>query len=272
MRSANTRKPSGPPPDHGPVSPHPRRHSGPDGTTPLVILHGLLGSSDNWQTLGARWAETRPVVLIDQRNHGRSPHHPSHTYPDMVVDLLDTLDALGIERADLLGHSMGGKTVMHFADRHPSRCRRLIVADMAPIAYPPHHTPLFDALSALDLNAFARRPDVDAALAERVPEAGIRQFLLKGLHRATPDRFAWRYNLPVLRRHLADMTAFMPLAPSTVRPWPFTAPDRTTWSAEGWRPSRPISPTSSLSPSRRGTGCTLNSLRPFHDAVAAFLS
>ena len=178
---------------------------------PLVLLHGLLGSSDNWQTLGAQWAEHRPVVLIDQRNHGRSPHHPSHGYPDMVMDLLDTLDHLGIEKADLLGHSMGGKTVMHFADRHPERCGRLIVADMAPIAYPPHHTPLFDALASLDLPRFARRGEVDAALAVQVTDPGVRQFLLKGLYRPSPDRFAWRYNLPVLRRHLADMTAFLPL-------------------------------------------------------------
>ena len=129
----------------------------------------------------------------------------------MGVDLLDTLDHLGIGKADLLGHSMGGKTVMHFADRHPTRCRKLIIADMAPIAYPPHHTPLFDALSALDLTRFDRRQEVDAALAGTIQEPGIRQFLLKGLHRAAPDRFAWRYNLPVLRRHLADMTAFLPL-------------------------------------------------------------
>ena len=182
-----------------------------EGPTPLVVLHGLLGSSDNWQTLGSRWADHRPVVLIDQRNHGRSPHHPSHGYPDMVVDLLDTLDHLGIGKADLLGHSMGGKTVMHFADRHPTRCRKLIIADMAPIAYPPHHTPLFDALSALDLTRFDRRQEVDAALAGTIQEPGIRHFLLKGLHLAAPDRFAGRYNLPVLRRHLADMTAFLPL-------------------------------------------------------------
>lgn len=183
----------------------------PKGQAPLIVLHGLLGSSDNWQTLANRWAQDRTVILVDQRNHGRSPHHPSHVYPDMVVDLLDTMDHLGIEQADLLGHSMGGKTVMHFADRHPGRCGRLIIADMAPIAYPPHHTPLFDALSALDLARFERRQDVDSALAESIPEPGVRQFLLKGLHRAAPDRFAFRYNLPVLRRHLADMTAFLPL-------------------------------------------------------------
>lgn len=178
---------------------------------PLVVLHGLLGSSDNWQTLGNQWATDRPVILIDQRNHGRSPHHPSHGYPDMVVDLLDTLDHLGADQVDLLGHSMGGKTAMHFADRNPTRCHRLVVADMAPVSYPPHHKPLFDALSALDLSSFSRRGEVDAALSERVTDPGVRQFLLKGLHRASADQFAWRYNLPVLRRHLADMTASLPL-------------------------------------------------------------
>lgn len=183
-----------------------------DGTmTPLVILHGLLGSSDNWQSLGLRWAADRPVILIDQRNHGRSPHHPSHSYSDMVIDLLDTLDALGVVKADLLGHSMGGKTAMYFADRYPERCRSLIIADMAPVAYPPHHLPLFDALAALDLDSFDRRGEVDAALATNVPEPGVRQFLLKGLYRDESKRFAWRFNLPVLRRHLADMTGHRPL-------------------------------------------------------------
>ena len=162
--------------------------------TPLVILHGLLGSSDNWQTLGLQWAADRPVILIDQRNHGRSPHHPNHSYSDMVLDLLDTLDALGVEKTDLLGHSMGGKTVMYFADRYPERCRSLIIADMAPVAYPPHHLPLFDALAALDLDAFDRRGEVDAALAKNVPEPGVRQFLLKGLYRDESRRFAWRFN------------------------------------------------------------------------------
>lgn len=187
-----------------------------EAATPLVVLHGLLGSSDNWQTLGQRWAVDRPVILVDQRNHGRSPHHPSHTYPDMVVDLLDTLDHLGIRRADLLGHSMGGKTVMHFLDRYPDRCRSAVIADMAPVAYPPHHMPLFDAMAALDLNAFQRRGEVEVALTERIADPGVRQFLLKGLYRPSPEKFAWRFNLPVLRRHLADMTGLLPLGLSTV--------------------------------------------------------
>jgi len=182
-----------------------------DGPTPLIVLHGLLGSSDNWQTLGSRWATGRPVILMDQRNHGRSPHHPNHLYQDMVIDLLDTLDHLGIDQADLLGHSMGGKTLMHFADRHPRRCRRLIIADMAPIAYPHHHAPLFDALASLELGRFSRRQEVDAALDRAIPEPDMRQFIVKGLYRAAPDRFAWRFNLPVLRRHLADMAALLPL-------------------------------------------------------------
>lgn len=181
------------------------------GQPPLVILHGLLGSSDNWQTLGLRWSAHREVILIDQRNHGRSPHHPRHGYPDMVIDLLDTLDALGVTVADLLGHSMGGKTAMHFADRYPERCRGIVIADMAPIAYPPHHMPLFDALASLNLDSITRRSDAERWLAERISEPGERQFLLKGLYRTPDQGFAWRYNLPVLRRHLADMTGLLPL-------------------------------------------------------------
>lgn len=178
---------------------------------PLVVLHGLLGSSDNWQTMGLKWANERPMILMDQRNHGRSAHHPSHGYPDLVMDLLDTLDHLNVDCADLLGHSMGGKTIMHFADRHRRRCNRLIIADMAPVAYPPHHIPLFDAMAALDLTQFERRGDVERELGRSISDPGVLQFLLKGLYRPEPDRFAWRFNLPVLRRHLADMTGLRPL-------------------------------------------------------------
>jgi len=178
---------------------------------PLVVLHGLLGSSDNWQSLGLTWAKTRPVILMDQRNHGRSAHQPNHGYPDMVMDLLDTLDHLAVDRADLLGHSMGGKTVMHFANRHPQRCHRLVIADMAPVAYPPHHMPLFDAMAALDLSHYDRRSAVEKDLAESISDPGVLQFLLKGLFRTEAGRFAWRFNLPVLRRHLADMTGLRPL-------------------------------------------------------------
>ena len=96
-------------------------------------------------TIGRHWdcngRPTGPSFWSTSETTGAAPHHPSHGYPDMVIDLLDTLDLLGVPRADILGHSMGGKTAMHFADRHAARCRSLIVADMAPIAYPPHHTP-----------------------------------------------------------------------------------------------------------------------------------
>ncbi len=175
-------------------------------STPLVILHGLLGASDNWQTLGRKFAQDRPVLLVDQRNHGRSPHHPSHSYVDMAIDLLNLLDSLGLDRVDLLGHSMGGKVAMHFAERHSDRVRQLIVADIAPIAYEPHHATLFEALAGLDLKNATKRGEVDAQLAEKIAQPGVRMFLLKALYRLDGGGFGLRYNLPVLRQHLGEVS------------------------------------------------------------------
>lgn len=174
--------------------------------TPLVILHGLLGASDNWQTLGRRFAQSRPVLLVDQRNHGRSPHHPSHTYSDLAIDLLNLLDELDLVRVDLLGHSMGGKVVMKFSVEHRARVRKVIVADIAPVAYTPHHMALFDALAGLDLETVKRRGEIDEQLAEKISNPGVRMFLLKGLYRKDPGGFAFRYNLPVLRTHLEELS------------------------------------------------------------------
>ena len=109
----------------------------------LIILHGLLGSADNWQTIGKKYANDFTVHLVDARNHGRSPHSKEHSYDLMVEDLLLYLDQNNIQKAHLLGHSMGGKAVMAFAEKHPERVSKLIVADISPKKYTPHHGPIF---------------------------------------------------------------------------------------------------------------------------------
>ncbi len=169
------------------------------GAPPLLILHGLLGASGNWHTLSRSvFGERFAVYAIDQRNHGRSPHAGAFDYPTLADDVRDFLDQHEIEQAHLLGHSMGGKTAMQMALAYPERTQTLIVADIAPKAYPPHHLPLLEALAALDPSAYESREAIDEALAEEVPSRPVRQFLLKNL--AYEDgRYAWQMNLPAIR-------------------------------------------------------------------------
>ena len=172
---------------------------------PLVILHGLFGSLDNWNTLAKRWARDLRVVSVDLRNHGRSPHHTSMTYEDMVGDLRMLFDRLDLRDAVLLGHSMGGKAAMAYAAAHPDRLGGLIVADIAPRAYPPGHTTIFQALRSIDLSAFEERGAVDDALAAGIPVAAVRQFLMKGLRRRDDGSFAWKFNLSALWHHYQQL-------------------------------------------------------------------
>lgn len=163
---------------------------------PLIILHGLLGSGDNWQTLSrTAFAEYFTVFTVDLRNHGRSPHSEIFSYPAMVEDLTEFMDTHGLAAAHVIGHSMGGKAAMHLALAHPERVRRLVVVDIAPKTYPPQHTPIFDALRGLDLAAYGSRTEIDAALAEALPDKPVRSFLLKNLQRDAEGRYSWQINL-----------------------------------------------------------------------------
>jgi len=168
---------------------------------PLIILHGLLGASGNWHTLSKNvFSEAYTVYAVDQRNHGESPHDDQLDYPSMAKDLSEFMDQHGLEQAHILGHSMGGKTAMRFALDRPERVDRLIVVDIAPKAYPPHHLELIDALEALDLSQHDRRQSIDEALAKDVPSWPIRQFLLKNLsYDSEKEGYVWKNNLPAVR-------------------------------------------------------------------------
>jgi len=146
---------------------------------PLLILHGLFGTLDNWQTLGKRWAENFTVFLVDQRNHGRSPHLPEHNYPVMAEDLKAFMEANWMYEAHIMGHSMGGKTAMQFALNYPDMVDKLIVVDIAPKPYVGGHEAIVEALNALPLAKIESRSQADAFLAERIADFGVRQFLLK---------------------------------------------------------------------------------------------
>lgn len=174
---------------------------------PLVILHGLFGSGDNWQTLGRRYADHFSVYLVDQRNHGRSPHTESHSYQEMTDDLLAFLEAHKLDKVHLMGHSMGGKTAMLFASDHSAMVERLVVADMAPKPYKVHHRELVDQLLGADLSALTERSEVEAHLEKGIPDAATRQFFLKNLYWKSKGELAWRFNLKTLSDNLVEISA-----------------------------------------------------------------
>ena len=172
---------------------------------PLIILHGLLGSSDNWLTQAKLLSPRFKVYTIDQRNHGQSPHDDAFDYQSMVNDLIEFLDDHHLENPVLIGHSMGGKTVMNFALQHPDRVNKLVVVDIAPRAYNLEHYTLINAMAKLPLAEIKSRNDADAMLANEVSEPDVRQFLLKNLQRTTENGFSWKVNLPVIQAQLGNI-------------------------------------------------------------------
>ncbi|WP_026999090.1 alpha/beta fold hydrolase [Eisenibacter elegans] len=172
---------------------------------PVVILHGLFGASDNWMSIAKTLSENYTVYLLDQRNHGQSPWSDEWDYSAMSRDLYAFLETQQIHNPYLIGHSMGGKTVMWFAASHPEvALRKLVVVDIAPRSYPIHHDEIIEALNSLDLNAHTSRSALDQALAQRLPQPMLRQFLLKNLER-DGQQFRWKINLPIISQKLENV-------------------------------------------------------------------
>lgn len=171
---------------------------------PLILLHGLFGSSDNWGTVAKHFAQTFQVITVDLRNHGKSPHHDSQQYTDMADDLLELCDLLNLTSIHLLGHSLGGKVAMQFATQHPERVKQLVIVDMAIRAYADEHTHLMDAMLSIDLTTMQSRSEVDKALSNRIQQAAVRQFLLMNLVKSN-SALTWRINLPALKANYPAM-------------------------------------------------------------------
>lgn len=171
----------------------------------FVILHGFLGMSDNWRTLGKKFSEDGyEIHLLDQRNHGRSFHSDEFSYELMVEDLKNYCDQQDLDEIILLGHSMGGKTAMLFATTYPNMVSKLIVADISPKAYPPHHQDILKALEMLDFSKINSRDDAEQMLSEYIKIKSVRLFLLKNLFRKN-DSYALRLNLPVLAEKIEEV-------------------------------------------------------------------
>jgi len=165
---------------------------------PLLILHGLFGSLENWRILSKVFSQSYHVFALDQRNHGHSPHSDVFNYRVMAEDLKEFLQYQGLSSTHLIGHSLGGKTAMQFALTYPEKVDTLIVVDIAPKAYPPGHDDIFAALFSLDAQDFRSRQEADAALAKHLPDLALRQFLLKNLERTATGGFRWRINLEAI--------------------------------------------------------------------------
>lgn len=174
---------------------------------PLFILHGLFGSSDNWQTLGKKFAEKYKVYFVDQRNHGRSPWSDDFNYDLMVADFYELVTDLGETNINIIGHSMGGKTAIGFAAKYPELINKMVVADISHKAYPMHHEQIIDGLKSLDLSQIKSRGQADKELAKYIHEIGVRQFLLKNLYWVEKGQLGWRINIPVLSDRIYDIIA-----------------------------------------------------------------
>ncbi len=174
---------------------------------PLIILHGLLGSLDNWQSIAKQLAKTFAVYILDQRNHGRSPHADDMDYSTMAKDLKAFMEQQRLEASHLIGHSMGGKTAMQFALNYPQMVNKLVVVDIAPKTYPGQHDEIFQALFEMDLSNLQSRREADVLLSKRIKDFGVRQFLLKNLVRKKAGGFRFKMNLPVIQQHYSDILA-----------------------------------------------------------------
>ncbi len=178
---------------------------------PFLILHGFLGMADNWKTLGTQYANQGfQVHLIDLRNHGKSFHSDDFSYELMAQDLWNYCQHFSIENCILLGHSMGGKVAMLFATMFPNLVDKLIVADIAPKYYAPHHQTILAGLNAIDFTKKPSRTAAEEILAQHISDVGTRQFLLKSLYWLEPGQLAFRFNLEVFNKKIDEIGTALP--------------------------------------------------------------
>lgn len=180
---------------------------------PFIILHGLYGMSDNWYSIGKTLSAYFEVYIPDLRNHGRSPHHNQHTYNAMQEDLCDFMNSHRIEKATIMGHSMGGKVAMNFAFNCPERIRNLIIIDISPRSYlvedkipeGTHHDFILNALYKINLSQYKKREEIDIQLSKSIKEKNLRQFLLKNIKRKNDGSYKWALNIAALKDNLRNI-------------------------------------------------------------------
>jgi esterase len=164
---------------------------------PIILLHGIFGSSDNWLTQAKLLSAHYHTYALDMRNHGQSFHDPEFDYPSMVNDVFEFMETHGIKNPIMMGHSMGGKVAMNFAVAHADKLQKLVVVDIAPKAYDMKHYIILDGLKAIPIAKITTRDEADDALAPFVEEPDVRQFLLKNIQRKPDGSFRWKLNLKI---------------------------------------------------------------------------
>jgi pimeloyl-ACP methyl ester carboxylesterase len=172
---------------------------------PFLIIHGFLGMSDNWKTLGLQFAQLGfQIHLLDMRNHGKSFHSEEFNYEIMVEDVKTYIDFHNLQDITLLGHSMGGKVAMHFSQKFPEKIEKLVVVDMGVKQYTQHHQEVLEAFNKVDLEGITARSQVELILSDFIESKGVRQFLLKNLYWKEKGELAWRVNFVVLETFLKN--------------------------------------------------------------------
>ncbi len=171
---------------------------------PLIVLHGLFGTSDNWNTLAKKYGEHFTTYTVDLRNHGRSSHDDIWNYEVMAEDVAELMTHENISSAHIMGHSMGGKVAMFMAGKFARKLNKLIISDIGPKHYAPHHDDTLGALNGLDLDQIKTRKEAEAYMETKISEFSTRQFLLKSLY-WNEEKLAWRFNLPVITREIENV-------------------------------------------------------------------
>ena len=177
---------------------------------PLIILHGLFGSSDNWMSIAKQLSDDFSIYIPDQRNHGLSFHSTEWNYDVMVEDLDRFIEFHNLTDPIIMGHSMGGKVAMNYATAHPRTVNKLVVVDMAPRYYPVRHGRILEGLSSIPVEILSSRADAEKMLERYIPEIGVRQFLLKNLARNDSGTFEWKINLPVIAQNIERVGSEVP--------------------------------------------------------------
>ncbi|MHA6279455.1 alpha/beta fold hydrolase [Salinimicrobium sp. CAU 1759] len=197
---------------------------------PMLILHGFLGMSDNWKTLGNEFSDAGfQVHLVDQRNHGRSPHSEIFSYTELAKDIKEYIETHGLKNVLLIGHSMGGKTAMTAASLFPDLIEKLIVVDIAPKYYAPHHQEILKGLAAVDDATLESRGEADEVLSKYVPEQAVRMFLLKNLFWKEKNKLGLRMNLSVLAKEIEELGQAMPKQYTYSKPTLFIKGERSSY-------------------------------------------
>ena len=179
-------------------------HGGPADKPGLLIVHGLYGSARNWGVIAKRLSQTRRVVAVDLRNHGSSPWFDTHSYEGMAADLAEVVTALGGDW-DVLGHSMGGKAAMVLALTRPALVNRLIVVDIAPVAYAHSQIEYVNAMKSVDLSVVTRRSEAGAQLVDKIDNPDLVPFFLQSLDMKAKR---WMLNLDTLAKDMPEILGF----------------------------------------------------------------